>query len=881
MLRIKLLSHSCIALCTSALLIGCGGGGNSSTSNSTTATNPQIGTSTSSSSQGSVTSTQEFKVQKNELKNIKTTDSLIINFSNSLDANSVNENISLINSATKQKIQTTNSLSSDGKTIVIKPANLDFAASYTLTIKKDLKDNSGKTLKEDLTYPFTVSNQEDTTNPEVNFPTKTTDISVDSTFVLKFTENVNIKENYINFKDKGNNPISFKGTYNPSDFTYTITPTKNLDISSTYTISLKDSIKDDAGNPLAESSYTFTTKSTTQSSQLLLDGNVKVDIKLKGKVYPTPSGSEHPSINSATITIKFNKELAVNKDRNDKHLVDNLIVKSTTDGTEPKKDISYANKTATISLKDIASDTYELEIKNTLKAKDGSKIHFTIADNNKKTFKIDKEADTKAPTLSKFIILNGQDDKGEDIKLERTNFIGDLYKQKDIIKKPTIQLVFSEAIKQSTINATNIKVQEAQTSTPVAGTTITANEFGATISFNDDLKLSTRYKVLIEDKLSDENNNKLNTNPFGKDYKTSQIIYFDTKVDTLDITAPTASLQNTSTELKKDTFGYVDNKNTNPIVIKFNERLGDFDKLRKSTNISKYIETPLGFRASFIDEQTLHIIPAFSKKFDELSPSSYTVTLKSTIKDLNNNSFEDKDFTFTTTKETIKDTSSPEISSSNILSPIAIGKDIVLNFNKELKKQTAENQENIKLLENLVENKTKELPITLAYNNKVITIKPTSPLSLGTNYTLVIKKDGIEDTLGNKFEGNKDLANADEKINFTTKKASTKVCSGTYDKVYNNKCYKVVTTLATYATAKTECAKDGALISKYNFTSTSGTDIKKATAFANALGLSEAEYWSIDDGTSGEAIILKYSFLSWQNSSAKKTESHKYICEKN
>lgn len=134
---------------------------------------------------------------------------------------------------------------------------------YTATLTTDITDLAGNHLATPKTWSFTSGAAPNTTRPTVTTTTPSSNaanVATSASLTATFSKPMNagtISPLTFKLRDSGNNPVA--GTVTYTGTTATFTPGTPLINSTLYTASLEIGITDLAGNPLAATTWTFTT----------------------------------------------------------------------------------------------------------------------------------------------------------------------------------------------------------------------------------------------------------------------------------------------------------------------------------------------------------------------------------------------------------------------------------------------------------------------------------------------------------------------------------------------------------------------------------------------------------------------------------------------
>ncbi len=203
----------------------------------------------------------------NGASNLSLNASISATFSEVLDCQTVTKEIFTLVEG-PNKIDGT--VSCSGSLVSFQPAaSLTIGKSYSATLKAGLKDSVGLSLAADYSWSFTPSNP-DTTLPTVSSvsPTsKATGVPINKTISVVFSEEMassTISTASFWVKEPSGNAIG--GAVTLTNLTASFKPSSNLTPNTTYTVVLSPTMKDTAGNALAEYTWSFTTSSSTDTS---------------------------------------------------------------------------------------------------------------------------------------------------------------------------------------------------------------------------------------------------------------------------------------------------------------------------------------------------------------------------------------------------------------------------------------------------------------------------------------------------------------------------------------------------------------------------------------------------------------------------------------
>jgi hypothetical protein len=157
----------------------------------------------------------------------------------------------------------------NGTTATFTPsAPLTSNTGYTATITVGVKDIAGNAMAADSTWSFTTKDAPDTTPPMVSstIPSNgTAGISISTPITVVFNEAMDSSSFGSSAFNLTGGGVSVSCTIDASGSQATITPAANLAYKTTYTATVTTSVKDAAGNPLANNyAWTFTTEQNQQ-----------------------------------------------------------------------------------------------------------------------------------------------------------------------------------------------------------------------------------------------------------------------------------------------------------------------------------------------------------------------------------------------------------------------------------------------------------------------------------------------------------------------------------------------------------------------------------------------------------------------------------------
>lgn len=695
------------------------------------------------------------------------------------------------------------SYNSSTNTVSINPnANLDYNEQYKLTIKTDVKDNSSNALRSELTYNFSTLSLPDDTKPTVTFNTESSNVLLNKALEIKFSEAIDnnlVNSTNIILKDNGNNNIETTLSYDGVTNIVTITPKSNLKAAIEYTIKVKDTITDLAGNSIEtaandEVAFSFTTINQVEATAPEISSS------------SLDTNANALSINS-NITLTFSKEVDL------KTLENNIKLKKNGTNFDAARTLTLAGNTVTINpVSDMSKNaTYTLTVLNGI-----TDIYANaLSDEKTYTFTTEQEVDNDRPELVDSESTVKDNDKNIDIN---SNF----------------SFTFNEDIASNTLLNDGIVLEDIDGNKAA----ITVTYTNKVININPDvsLKYATSYKLKLTSKITDVAGNEFD-GISGLSGLHDKVINFTTSSDPSDTTAPTLVGPTNLGTVTKDS----------QVIIEFSEEL----KAITNSNYRDYITIPNSY---FFDKYENKKIYLKAGSNDYNTP--YSVVLKVAISDLANNTLANETtVTFRTAVEA--DTYAPKISSTVPIdngTVSGLSTNLTITFDEELSTGTI-NATNIKLVKTSDENSNLLLDSNITYSNPTITINPSSDLEEGVEYKLIVKYEGITDLQGNKFKGNTGLFQSDYEFTFTSS-ANIASC-GTGFTQFDNKCYKVETSLKDYTTAKTSCSL------------TTRSDVEgDINAFVSALSLdSNNTYLISNDNNNAAYKVYNSMFGGWSTQS--------------
>lgn len=718
------------------------------------------------------------------------------------------------------------SYNSSTNTVSINPnANLDYNEQYILTIKTDVKDNSSNALRSELTYNFTTLSLPDDTKPTVTFTTESSNVVLNKALEIKFSEAIDnnlVNSTNIILKDNGNNNIETTLVYNNVTNSVTITPKSNLKPNTEYTIKVKDTITDLAGNALETASNNETTFNFTTINQVEATAPAVSSSSLD-------SNANAIAINS-NITLTFSKEVDV------KTLENNIKLKKNGTNFDVTRTLTLVGNTVTINpVSDMSKNaTYTLTVLNGI-----TDVYANaLSDEKTYTFTTEQEVDNTRPVL-----------------VDSESTVND--KDKNVAINSNFSFTFNENLSPNTLQNDGIVLEDINGNK--AAITVTYTNKVININPDADLKYATSYKLKLTSKITDVAGNEFD-GISGLSGLHDKVINFTTAANPSDTAAPALVSPTNLGTVTKDA----------KIIVEFNEELKDV------TNSD--LDLPSGYLFEKYENKKIYLKPTYNDY-----NTSYTLVLKASISDLANNTLgSNLSITFKTIAEA--DTKAPEVLSSipqDNIENVSTTKDLGITFNEALDASSV-NATNIQLVKKDNQSTNLISDSEVSYSNNVVTINPASDLDLNTNYSILIKKDGVKDLASNKFEGS---YGSDYKIDFKTRLiASTVSCDSGYVE-HNNTCYKINDDKKNFADAKTACeAASSKLINPQTLFYSGGWSSSLVKEFASNIGLDiNKVYWTNDDNANQSYVIKKGFFSGWgePSSSENKNNLHEYICVKN
>jgi predicted small lipoprotein YifL len=243
-------------------------------------------------------------IPANGAQNIPINSSVIITFSEAMDASTINGQ-TIILSAGNSNVQGVVTYS--GVTAIFKPtSNLNPKTIYTVAVEAGVKDAAGNAMSSPYGYIFItgIDAQQDITPPrvvDVQPSNRTTGVSPNTVIVVMFSEPMDpttITNTTIQISSLGQ---VFASTVTPFGSAAIIKPTSGLATSTDYTVLVTTRVKDLAGNAMTDafvSSFRTGTGPDTNAPSVVA-----------GSIIPA-SGSATVSVNTP-ISVTFSKPMNV------------------------------------------------------------------------------------------------------------------------------------------------------------------------------------------------------------------------------------------------------------------------------------------------------------------------------------------------------------------------------------------------------------------------------------------------------------------------------------------------------------------------------------------------------------------------------------------
>lgn len=184
-------------------------------------------------------------------------------FSKAMKSSTLNTNtVYLTRSGSSTKISVSYSLSSDGKTLTLKPSSLLAAdTEYQVTVTTGAQDSTSVAATAD-SWKFR------TTRSSIVITGKTpaedaTGVLLDAVVKFKFSgnmQNSTVNESNIYLRKSGSSRnVALDLDYNTSTREVTLTPDAELSLDTTYVVYVSGSVRDSSGNAIVASNWSFTT----------------------------------------------------------------------------------------------------------------------------------------------------------------------------------------------------------------------------------------------------------------------------------------------------------------------------------------------------------------------------------------------------------------------------------------------------------------------------------------------------------------------------------------------------------------------------------------------------------------------------------------------
>lgn len=665
---------------------------------------------------------------------IHVTDNIILRFSEKMKASSISRaNIILRKTSNNAVVPASYQYNAQTNTLVLDPtSNLDYAQSYQLQITTNVKDAADNPITSAQTLSITTNSEPDGTIPTVSL--KNTSVGITDNLELSFSEPMatdTISKTNILLKDVGNNNLDTNVTYNSATNTAVINPDNNLAFSTEYRIVVKKAVTDLAGNAIETSGedtklFTFTTKE---------QGDVTAPTIASTTL---DSSSDNVAVNS-NFSVTFSEEI------DQKTLAGNVVIRQDGKSFDVGCALTYSGNTATLNpTNDLTKGaSYKLIIKTGVQDTSGN----ALSAGREVAFNVEREQDLTRPDL----VANASNlsDGDSAVALDKT-----------------FTFTFDEELKSSSVNSTTVLLKDSVGNSVDSNVSYASNV--VSLDPNADLAKSTKYYLTLTSNIEDLSGNKFD-GITGLSGLRDRVFTFTTDT-TGDTVAPKL--------LSAVYSGGIDLNATTTMPIDSNITL-TFDKDLSESTLSKYISVVYDTNKTFstyslnYKDRKVTLEPYSLSKFSYAT--TYTLKVGQKLKDLARNTLTAPiDMNFTTIAQA--DTTKPEINydatsldTSSVSSKnkeVALDANMTVVFNEDLKPSTV-TANNVALLQKgNTNNLLTDADIT--YSNKTITVDPSTNLAPETEYILRIKKDGVEDLAGNKFDGAKFLHNSDETFTFTT-----------------------------------------------------------------------------------------------------------------
>ena len=195
-----------------------------------------------------------------------------------------------------------------GNVLTLTPSsNLDYSSTYAVTVgANSVKDSANNNVAQGTSTSFTTEPMPDTTAPTVSSIAPSdlqTNVANTSAITVTFSENVQINDAALITLTKGASSVPF--THSIVGNVLTLTPSSNLDYSSTYTVTVgANSVKDSANNNIAQGTSTsFTTEAmpdtTPPTVSSIVPNNLATNVAKTSVI--TVTFSENVQLNNANL----------------------------------------------------------------------------------------------------------------------------------------------------------------------------------------------------------------------------------------------------------------------------------------------------------------------------------------------------------------------------------------------------------------------------------------------------------------------------------------------------------------------------------------------------------------------------------------------------
>ncbi len=535
----------------------------------------------------------------------------------------------------------------------------------------------------DLTPPTVISNQ-----PPANF----VGVSPAATVTATFSEGMDpatINATTFTLRVTGGAAIAGAVTYNQATRTATFTPASSLPNPVNFTATITTGARDLAGNALAAPfSWTFTTRDDTGPTV----------------VATSPAAGATGVSPGTAVNITFSEALDATTIN-----ATNITMRVTSSGAAVPGTVTYnaATRVATFTPAVTLAQTtsYTVTVAAAVRDVAGNPMvaPFTFAFTT---------ADTNAPSVTAVAPLD--------------NALA-------VAVATTVQLTFSEAMDQSTINTTNIKLRNTSTSAEVAGTvSYNPNTNVATFTPSGPLSNATNYTVTVTTEVKDVAGNRL-ASQFMSDFTTAALA---------DVTPP-------SIVSRSPTNGATNVPINTNATVTFNEPMDS-----ATINAFNITLTPTAGGAAIAATVTCTNSPCTTAMLDPTptlaNNTSYTLTVTTEVKDRAGNRLA---ATPPTTFTTAQDTTSPTVISRTptAATGVADSVNVTFTFSEDMDPVTI-NGTTVTL--NVTAGGA---PVTglVSYNalTRVATFNPSAALAPNTNYTATVTT-GARDTANNPLAPN-------------------------------------------------------------------------------------------------------------------------------